>query len=295
MNCDFETAYSTFILCLILILSGLIIYFLYSKIEYLENNITKQNEVLTDFIENVGKRMMSSCSSCPYLSGGVTLSNNIISKNNNKLETINEDEDNKRIIVSDDDDDDDDSDSSDTDDESSYDSDEFEPETESETDYKADVESNISTSNDNIKRIEIVKNLDGNEDLLHNILDKKTRLEIEEVDNEEGEGEGECEGEDEELEEVEEFVNKVEEKEDLVKKNDTFDNIKKIDLNLNEKTELNDEEKNIVDENVGLDMSKLKKMSVNELRALVVLKGLSNKETSNKMKKNDLLKLFEKQ
>lgn len=283
MNCDFETAYSTFILCLILILSGLIIYFLYSKIEYLENNITKHNEVLTDFIENVGKRMMSSCSSCPYLSGST-----IINKTNNKnnLETINEVECNK-IIVSDDDDNDNDTDSSETDYDSSYVSDEFEQETESDTDYKVDVESNIYTSNNNIKIIEIVKNLDGNEDLLHNILDK-TKLEIEEVDNEEGEGEGEGEGE--ELEEVQD----VEEKEDLVK-NDTLYNIKKIDLIINEKTEFNDEEKKIVDENVELDMSKLKKMSVNELRSLVVLKGLSNKESSNKMKKNDLLKLFEKQ
>ena len=107
MLCDINNMYSTLVMCCIFLLSSIIIYCIHSKIQYLEDSISKQNEVLTNFISNFQKSIVSSSSSSSSSSplGEVFT--------NKQLQSIKEEND--KIVVSDSDNDSDDSDDGDDD------------------------------------------------------------------------------------------------------------------------------------------------------------------------------------
>jgi hypothetical protein len=219
---------TTIIIFIALVFLSIIVYFFNDKIQYLENTVARQNQVLSEFISNVQRDLAySSCLGVSNLSSDVKV--------------VKSDEVDK-IVISEDEyesDSDDDSDS-DSDDDDDSDSD--------------------SESDDECARE------DG---------DKKNIKVIELVDNEE----------------------KVEEV-NVSLSNDLSSTIKKIELvHKEEKSgEDNTDSANSSANADGGDSDVVgsKKMSVAELRAAVVAKGLANTASANKMKKLELVEALSK-
>lgn len=232
--------YSTVIIFCVFVLTSIIVYHLNDRIKHLEVSVSKQNQVLSDFISNVQNRIVSS----PSLG---------IEKKSTE---------NNKIIVSDDE--------SDSGDDCDYDDSDSDSDSQSESDNDSDSEDDNDNTeenkNNNIKIIE----LNHIENQVENNLKKITEIsdinEITEVLDSDDNTDNEMN------------TNKEHPSTPVLSQ----DNIKKIDLDLLEKEDLNDEDS-------ILDANKMKKMTVAELRSLVVLKGLAKHDDANKMKKPQLV------
>lgn len=198
----------------VLLFSAIIIYYLHERIVYLEHSVSKQNEVLSDFISNVQSQV---CGAPPQHA--------LDARDNIKI--INQMDINpfEKIVISDDEDDsdsdsdDDDSDESDTDDEDD------------------DDEHSV-----NIKVIELV---DSEKD---KVAEKEKNDDLKEMNDD-----------------------------DL----SSSENVKKIDL-----SHKDNEDGSASSFAADVD---LKKLSVGELRNLIVLKGSVSNQNASKMKKQELI------
>lgn len=196
----------------VLLFSAIIIYYLHERIVYLEHSVSKQNEVLSDFISNVQSQV---CGAPPQHA--------LDARDNIKI--INQMDINpfEKIVISDDEDDsdsddDDDSDESDTDDEDD------------------DDEHSV-----NIKVIELV---DSEKD---KVAEKEKNDDLKEMNDD-----------------------------DL-----SSENVKKIDI-----SHKDNEDGSASSFAADVD---LKKLSVGELRNLIVLKGSVSNQNASKMKKQELI------
>ena len=198
----------------VLLFSAIIIYYLHERIVYLEHSVSKQNEVLSDFISNVQSQV---CGAPPQHA--------LDARDNIKI--INQMDINpfEKIVISDDEDDsdsdsdDDDSDESDTDDEDDDD------------EHSGD-----------IKVIELV---DSEKD---KVAEKEKNDDLKEMNDD-----------------------------DL----SSSENVKKIDL-----SHKDNEDGSASSFAADVD---LKKLSVGELRNLIVLKGSVSNQNASKMKKQELI------
>jgi len=208
---------------LVLLFSAIIIYYLHDRIVYLEHSVSKQNEVLSDFISNVQSQVC-----------GVPQQHALDARDNIKI--INQMDINpfEKIVISDDEDDSDsDSDSDDDDDDSD----------ESDTDDDDDDHSG------DIKVIELV---DSDKD---KVAEKEKNDDLKEMNDD-----------------------------DL--SSASSENVKKIDL-----SHKDNEDGSASSFAADVD---LKKLSVGELRNLIVLKGSVSNQNASKMKKQELIEALVK-
>jgi len=225
----------TIALIFVLVFTAAIVYYLNEKIKYLEYAVSKQNQVLSEFISNVQKQVILGGSLGSSSSSSDNTDNIKIIKNNGY----------EKIPISDDEDDDSDDDSySDSDDDSDDDSEEV---SDNEEEDNSSEDKERTQNNDNIKVIELIN------DIVEEVHDV-------DADAANGVEQANC-------------ANSADAADTSSK------NVKKIEL----------------DDEGDIDIVGSKKMSVAELRALVVSKGLANTASANKMKKielNDLLQKF---
>ena len=223
----FDDMKTSILIGFVILFSAIIIYYLHERIVYLEKSVSKQNEVLSDFISNV-QRQVCSVPSSHHQSLDARDNIKVI---NNEME-VNPFE---KIVISDDEDSDDDDDDSDSDESDTSDEDDSDDENEVR-----------GGGHGNIKVIELVDN------------DK------EKVNNKE---------------------NDTEKENDLKEMHDdelscSSDNVKKI--------ELSKESDDGTASSFASDVD-LKKLSVGELRNLIVSKGNVSSQNASKMKKQELI------
>jgi cell division protein FtsL len=226
-------------LIFVLVFTAAVVYYLNEKIKYLEYAVSKQNQVLSEFISNVQKQVILGSGSGSL--GSSDNSDNIKIIKNNGYE---------KIPVSDDEDDSD-SDSEDDSDSDSDDDDSEEVSDNEEQGYNSE-DKERKQNNENIKVIELINDIvEEVKEEVHNSASAAAAAAA-------------AAAADTIISEETETSSK---------------NIKKIEL----------------DDEGDIDIVGSKKMSVAELRALVVSKGLANTASANKMKKielNDLLQKF---
>lgn len=169
---------------------------------------------------------------------------------------------------------------------------------------------NINTPDNNIHSVSILPNTNT----YSNKIEVSDDEEDEDEDDEEDEDEDDDEDEDEEDEDEDEDEDVDEEDDEEQEKNQDLDiqNLEELsdlgeeDPNLNETKILNMENEPLYskDENLSNDLKSIhisldqilpsdyKKLSVTQLKNLVIQKGLANLEEVNKMKKGDMFKLL---
>jgi hypothetical protein len=202
----------------VLLFSAIIIYYLHERIVYLEHSVSKQNEVLSDFISNVQSQV---CGAPPQHA--------LDARDNIKIISQMDINPFDKIVISDDEDDDDsDSDSDD-------DSDESDTDDEDDEDDEDD------------RKIKVIELVDSEKD-----KDKENEM-----------------------------------NDDLKEMNDddlsssSSENVKKIDLSHKDKDDGSAS-------SFAADVD-LKKLSVGELRNLIVSKGSVSTQNALKMKKQELI------
>jgi len=207
---------------LVLLFSAIIIYYLHDRIVYLEHSVSKQNEVLSDFISNVQSQVC-----------GVPQQHALDERDNIKI--INQMDINpfEKIVISDDEDDSDSDSDSDDDD-----SDESDTDDDDDDDHSGD-----------IKVIELV---DSDKD---KVAEKEKNDDLKEMNDD-----------------------------DL--SSASSENVKKIDL-----SHKDNEDGSASSFAADVD---LKKLSVGELRNLIVLKGSVSNQNASKMKKQELIEALVK-
>jgi hypothetical protein len=241
MICGLDDIKSTIVIFFILAFSSIIVYYFHERVQYLEQSVSRQNQVLSDFISNVQRQVVNSS----HLGGS-------------DIKIVKSDEMDK-IVISEDDD----SESEDDDSESEDDDSESEDDTDSESEDDSESYGNDHDIKKNIKVIELIdkEDEDENEEESHlqemNISDTSSVSESASV--------SECAS-------ASAYSNS---------------NVKKIDLTQKE-------DKSNEDGYGESDIVGSKKMSVAELRALVVSKGLANQNSANKMKKLELIEALGK-
>jgi hypothetical protein len=218
---------STIAIFLILVFLSIIIYYFHERIQYLEHSVSRQNQVLSDFISNVQRE--------------------VVHLGDSDIKIIKSDEMDK-IVISDDDDD------SDSDSESEDDSD-----SDSESESESEHEHHDDDGRNNIKVIELIDNKDEDEEESH----------LQEMNNDD--------------------LHISPATSHASASHASHDNVKKIDLL--QKEDKSQEEDGGED---NMDVVGSKKLSVGELRALIVSKGLANQNSANKMKKLELIEALNK-
>ena len=218
---------STIAIFLILVFLSIIIYYFHERIQYLEHSVSRQNQVLSDFISNVQRE--------------------VVHLGDSDIKIVKSDEMDK-IVISDDEDDDD----SDSEDDSDSDSEDDDSDSESESEHNHD-----DDGRNNIKVIELIDNKDEDEEESH----------LQEMNND-----------DLHISAATSHASAT-----------SHDNVKKIELI--PKEDKSQEEDGGED---NMDVVGSKKLSVGELRALIVSKGLANQNSANKMKKLELIEALNK-
>jgi hypothetical protein len=221
---------TTIVLFFALVFLAIIIYYFNDKIQYLEHAVSRQNQVLSDFISNVQREVVNS----PSL--GVSNSGDIKIVRNDEMD---------KIVISEDE----------------YDSDSESDDSDSDSD-DSDDDDDVRSGNDNKSIIDNKRSVNESE---NNEENKKNIKVIELID-----------------EDLQEMHN-----DDLLMSNISA-NVKKIDIKDHDKDKDKDKEDG------DTDIVGSKKMSVGELRALVVSKGLATQANANKLKKLELTELLDK-
>jgi hypothetical protein len=238
MICGLDDIKSTIVIFFILAFLSIIVYYFHERVQYLEQSVSRQNQVLSDFISNVQRQVVNSS----HLGGS-------------DIKIVKSDEMDK-IVISEDDD----SESEDDDSESEDDTD-----SESECDDSESEDDSESYGNDhdiknNIKVIELIDKEDEDEN-----EEEESHLQEMNISD----------------------TSSVSESASASASAYSNSNVKKIDLTQKE-------DKSNEDGDGESDIVGSKKMSVAELRALVVSKGLANQNSANKMKKLELIEALGK-
>ena len=232
---------STIAIFLILVFLSIIIYYFHERIQYLEHSVSRQNQVLSDFISNVQRE--------------------VVHLGDSDIKIVKSDEMDKIVISDDEDDDDSDSESEDDSDSEDDDSD-----SESESEHNHD-----DDGRNNIKVIELIDNKDEDEEESH----------LQEMNNDD-------------LHISASHASatshaSASHASATSHASASHDNVKKIELI--PKEDKSQEEDGGED---NMDVVGSKKVSVGELRALIVSKGLANQNSANKMKKLELIEALNK-
>ena len=279
-----------------ILVSGIVVYLMNTKISRVEKNIQKQNQALAEAVNNIKTEVNSMPIMPPFMTGGF----NEMSVAANDTLNASANAENVKITVSDDSDSgsDDDSDSSDSDSGSEDDSDTEVVET----------TASIMPSNDSMKTISLTVVADSGlnqENLSHETLQPNSKVvELNSSDSESVSDDSSDNDDDDD-------DNNVSDIKDVSKNTDSVntDNISTVDTNSITEVQLNkvlDKVSEKIDiEEVSLDNSKsneekttqqsttsLTKMKVTELKDLAVDKNLATQETVADMKKKDLIELL---
>ena len=220
---------STIAIFLILVFLSIIIYYFHERIQYLEHSVSRQNQVLSDFISNVQRE--------------------VVHLGDSDIKIVKSDEMDK-IVISDDDDSDSDSDSDEDD--------------EDDSDSESEEHEHDDDGRNNIKVIELIDNKEDEEE-----------SHLQEMNND-----------DLHISPSATTASHV----SASHVSASHDNVKKIDL-------LQKENKSQEEDGGGednMDVVGSKKLSVGELRVLIVSKGLANQNSANKMKKLELIEALNK-
>jgi hypothetical protein len=252
MICGLDDMKTTIVIFFILAFSSIIIYYLHERIQYLEHSVSRQNQVLSDFISNVQREVVHSSN---------------LGISNSEIKVVKSDEMDK-IVISDDDHDSD-SDSED-DSDSDYDSD---SEDDSDSDSEDDKERNHKDSQHIESQHKERNHIETQHIEINRIENNNKDIKVIELIDEEQD------------EDKESFLQEMNNDDLHISSSDK--NVKKIDLTQKE------ENKNNSDDGDS-DVVGSKKLSVAELRALVVSKGLANQVSANKMKKLELVDALNK-
>ena len=225
MICGLDDIKSTIVIFFILAFLSIIVYYFHERVQYLEQSVSRQNQVLSDFISNVQRQVVNSS----HLGGS-------------DIKIVKSDEMDKIVISEDDDSESEDDDS------------ESEDDTDSESEDDSESYGNDHDIKNNIKVIELIDKEDENEE-------EESHLQEMNISD----------------------TSSVSESASAYSNS----NVKKIDLTQKE-------DKSNEDGDGESDIVGSKKMSVAELRALVVSKGLANQNSANKMKKLELIEALGK-
>jgi hypothetical protein len=254
MICGLDDIKSTIVLFFILAFSSIIVYYFHERVQYLEHSVSRQNQVLSDFISNVQRQVVNSS----HLG------------NSSDIKIVKSDEMDKIVISEDEDDSDSDSDS----DTESDDDDDSEADIDTDADSERD-----DTERDDTERDDTGRDNDSDTDTgrYSSSTDKKNIKVIELIDKDD---EYEEESHLQEVHNDDLHISQASASSD--------NNVKKIEL-------VQKEDKTHEDGGDGdMDVVGSKKLSVAELRALVVSKGLANQNSANKMKKLELVEALQK-
>ena len=232
MICGLDDMKTTIVIFFILAFSSIIIYYFHERIQYLEHSVSRQNQVLSDFISNVQREVVH------------------LGDSSSDIKIVKSDEMDKIVISDDEDDDDSDSESEDDSD------DEDDSDSESENEHYDD------DGRNNIKVIELIDNKDEDEEESH----------LQEMNNDDLH-----------------ISASAASHASASHASASHDNVKKIELI--PKEDKSQEEDGGED---NMDVVGSKKLSVGELRALIVSKGLANQNSANKMKKLELIEALNK-
>ena len=223
MICGLDDIKSTIVIFFILAFLSIIVYYFHERVQYLEQSVSRQNQVLSDFISNVQRQVVNSS----HLGGS-------------DIKIVKSDEMDKIVISEDDDSESEDDDSESEDDSESY--------------------GNDHDIKNNIKVIELIDKEDEDEN-----EEEESHLQEMNISD----------------------TSSVSESASASASAYSNSNVKKIDLTQKE-------DKSNEDGDGESDIDGSKKMSVAELRALVVSKGLANQNSANKMKKLELIEALGK-
>jgi hypothetical protein len=229
MICGLDDIKSTIVIFFILAFLSIIVYYFHERVQYLEQSVSRQNQVLSDFISNVQRQVVNSS----HLGGS-------------DIKIVKSDEMDKIVISEDDDSESEDDDS------------ESEDDTDSESECDSESYGNDHDIKNNIKVIELIDKEDEDEN-----EEEESHLQEMNISD----------------------TSSVSESASASASAYSNSNVKKIDLTQKEDKSNEDGESDIVGS---------KKMSVAELRALVVSKGLANQNSANKMKKLELIEALGK-
>jgi len=229
MICGLDDIKSTIVIFFILAFLSIIVYYFHERVQYLEQSVSRQNQVLSDFISNVQRQVVNSS----HLGGS-------------DIKIVKSDEMDKIVISEDDDSESEDDDS------------ESEDDTDSESECDSESYGNDHDIKNNIKVIELIDKEDEDEN-----EEEESHLQEMNISD----------------------TSSVSVSASASASAYSNSNVKKIDLTQKEDKSNEDGESDIVGS---------KKMSVAELRALVVSKGLANQNSANKMKKLELIEALGK-
>lgn len=231
MICGLDDIKSTIVIFFILAFLSIIVYYFHERVQYLEQSVSRQNQVLSDFISNVQRQVVNSS----HLGGS-------------DIKIVKSDEMDKIVISEDDDSESEDDDS------------ESEDDTDSESECDSESYGNDHDIKNNIKVIELIDKEDEDEN-----EEEESHLQEMNISD----------------------TSSVSESASASASAYSNSNVKKIDLTQKE-------DKSNEDGDGESDIVGSKKMSVAELRALVVSKGLANQNSANKMKKLELIEALGK-
>lgn len=247
---------------ILILVTGAVMLYCYRRLNLLENSVIEHGKILQNFIMNYNNQMNNQMNNLGISNFSLTQENNEDNQDNQDNEIIetnnpfNEELNSAKIAVSDDDEDNDDEDN---DDDSNDDSND-----DSDDDDDSD-DSDNKDEDDNIKKLDITS---------FEIEDNG--LQIESIDNKSNTLE-------------DDFLNNV--PINLENLNIASISMESKLINLGNDDEIDNDNESV--SVVGEVKKGFTKMKVDDLRSLVVTKNLTDNENSQKMKKNDLIKMLQ--
>lgn len=248
---------------ILILVTGAVMLYCYRRLNLLENSVIEHGKILQNFIMNYNNQINNQMDNIGIPNFSLTQENNEDNQDNEIIETnnpFNEDLNSAKIAVSDDDEDDDedDEDEDNEDDDSDVDDD---------SDDRDD--SDIVDEDDNIKKLDITSfEIEDNGLQIESIDTKTNTLE-------------------------DDFLNNV--PINLENLNIASISMESKLINLGNDDEIDNDENNDNESVsiVGEFKKGFSKMKVDDLRSLVVTKNLTTNDNSQKMKKNDLIKMLQ--
>jgi len=243
---------------ILILVTGAVMLYCYRRLNLLENSVIEHGKILQNFIMNYNNNQMNNQMNNLGISNfSLTQENNLDNQDNEIIETsntFNEELNSGKIAVSDDDDEDEDEGEDEDDDEGK-----------SEDDDSEDDDSDNEDEDNNIKKLDITS---------FEIEDNS--LQIESIDNKSNTLE-------------DDFLNNL--PINLENLNIASISMESKLINLGNDDEIDNDNESV--SVVGEVKKGFTKMKVDDLRSLVVTKNLTDNENSQKMKKNDLIKMLQ--
>lgn len=251
---------------ILILVTGAVMLYCYRRLNLLENSVIEHGKILQNFIMNYNNNQMNNQMNNIGISNfSLTQENNLDNQDNEIIETsnsYNEELNSGKIAVSDDDDEDEDEDENEDDDENE---DEDENDSESEDDESEDDDDDVEDGDDNIKKLDITSfEIEDNGLQIESMDTKSNTLE-------------------------EDFLNNL--PINLENLNIASISMESKLINLGNDDEIDNDNESV--SIVGEVKKGFSKMKVDDLRSLVVTKNLTDNDNSQKMKKNDLIKMLQ--